>query len=116
MFLIQAKRNGNWETIDTAKTVTEARKKHQEHRARLGTEWVRFTPETSQEIENDGIKIRVPGCLAGSCTAFTNMEDCKRCGFNRDEDARRKTIPLTMGPDGLRRKYVGVRTGKTEGA
>jgi hypothetical protein len=32
---------------------------------------------------------------------------CATCGFDAAEAARRRAIPLTLGPDGLWRKYVG---------
>lgn len=32
---------------------------------------------------------------------------CAKCGFNADEDERRKNIPLTLCEDGLRRKLIG---------
>ncbi len=31
---------------------------------------------------------------------------CNRCGFNRQEDERRRQLPLVMGDDGILRKYV----------
>lgn len=49
-------------------------------------------------------------CLMGGCPFFTGYVNCLKCGFNRYEDTRRKKIPLTVGPDGLRRKYVGNRS------
>lgn len=33
---------------------------------------------------------------------------CKHCGWNVKEVERREAIPLTLGEDGLRRKYLGL--------
>ena len=45
-------------------------------------------------------------CLIGGCPLFVGYFKCLKCGFNKYENDRRKKIPLTEGPDGLRRKYV----------
>lgn len=66
------------------------------------------------DVKRDGLKIIVPDCLAGSCSAYTNREDCKVCGFNKYENARRKKLPMVMGEDGKRRKYVGSREARME--
>lgn len=45
-------------------------------------------------------------CIMAGCGK--HKEDaCLTCGFYRGEAERRKKIPLTMGPGGLRRKVVG---------
>ena len=45
-------------------------------------------------------------CIMGGCGEHKEGE-CLTCGFYRVEAERRKRIPLTMGPDGLKRKVVG---------
>lgn len=35
--------------------------------------------------------------------------ECERCGWNVQEDAFRKDLPLTLCPDGLRRKLIPPR-------
>lgn len=47
------------------------------------------------------------GCLNITCW---DHRGCARCGFNVDEDARRKQIPLTLCSDGLRRKLIPPKT------
>lgn len=42
-------------------------------------------------------------CLCGTCYSMTN---CERCGWNADEAARRKLLPLIEREDGLRRKII----------
>lgn len=32
---------------------------------------------------------------------------CCQCGFNRQEDERRRQLPLVKGADGILRKHVG---------
>ena len=53
--------------------------------------------------------ITVPDCLAGCCSGYISLEECKVCGFNRFEDARRKKLPMVKGKDGKWRKHVGSR-------
>lgn len=48
-------------------------------------------------------KERPKGCLNITCW---DHRGCDRCGFNVEEDARRKQIPLTLCEDGLRRKLI----------
>jgi hypothetical protein len=48
-------------------------------------------------------KERPKGCLNITCW---DHRGCARCGFNVEEDARRKQIPLTLCEDGLRRKLI----------
>ena len=54
-------------------------------------------------------------CLRNGCAAWQQLlrfdptgelKECERCGFNVQEDARRKEIPLTLCADGLRRKII----------
>ena len=45
-------------------------------------------------------------CLCPSSYCYRN---CERCGFDKDENERRKQIPLTLCPDGLRRKIIPRR-------
>ena len=51
-------------------------------------------------------KERPKGCLNITCW---DHRGCARCGFNVDEDARRKQIPLTLCEDGLRRKLISPK-------
>jgi hypothetical protein len=61
-------------------------------------------------------KKRRDGCYLGSCYEYEQAQkrptipapDCAACGFYADEDKRRQGLPLTIGPDGLRRKCVGA--------
>ena len=45
-------------------------------------------------------------CIYGGCDV---PRGCARCGFNREEDARRKELPLTLCKDGLRRKIIPIK-------
>lgn len=48
-------------------------------------------------------------CLLCGCPdGKINAEKCNHCGFDADEDARRKELPIVRGEDGLHRKHVGV--------
>lgn len=55
-----------------------------------------------------------PACLRGGCDAWACSHNhtaefhafCKRCGFNRGEDERRRKIPFTRSEDGLYRKVI----------
>lgn len=59
-------------------------------------------------------KERPKGCLNITCW---DHRGCARCGFNVDEDSRRKQIPLTLCSDGLRRKLIPPKpAGTTEPA
>ena len=51
-------------------------------------------------------------CLMSGCMNVNAR--CEHCGHNRKERDRRLAIPLTEGPDGLRRKYVGIPKEKGE--
>lgn len=42
------------------------------------------------------------GCASHSCF----KEDCKTCGFYREEAQRRKELPLIEDEDGIRRKII----------
>ena len=47
-------------------------------------------------------------CVMGGCKeAKTNQAGCRRCGFEIQEEKRRKALPLIRGEDGLFRKHVG---------
>ena len=58
-------------------------------------------------------------CLrSNACAAWQYFKDgnpteefpeCERCGWNVQEDAFRKDLPLTLCPDGLRRKLIPPR-------
>lgn len=46
-------------------------------------------------------------CVLGGCAAHRAITDaCKHCGNYRAEIERRRTLPLTDGADGLKRKNV----------
>lgn len=48
-------------------------------------------------------------CVMGGCKAANaNQTVCRRCGFERQEEKRRKALPLIKGEDGLMRKHVGI--------
>lgn len=56
------------------------------------------------------------GCQYGVIVSCTMQEkacgsgkgySCRKCGFNQAEALRRDKVSLTLGPDGLRRKYLG---------
>ena len=61
-------------------------------------------------------------CLTGGCVDWDRVKDktafegvyCPACGLYPEEARRRQEIPLTRGPDGLRRKVI-VRYGQAEG-
>lgn len=60
--------------------------------------------------------IRNNNCLRGGCArwwgarkAGLNYTECERCGFDKDEDARRKQLPLVYGKDGLQRKIIPAK-------
>lgn len=46
-------------------------------------------------------------CTMGGCVDFG--AECLRCGFERREAEYRKTLPMILGKDGLRRKYTGKK-------
>lgn len=55
-------------------------------------------------------------CLRGGCERWfsavklkRNLEECERCGFNKEEDARRKALPLVMGSNGLRHIVIPAK-------
>lgn len=46
-------------------------------------------------------------CLQFGCPSHSDIrEDCRNCGFFREEALRRKNIPLTEDEDGTRRKVI----------
>lgn len=52
-------------------------------------------------------------CLRGGCArwwgatkAGLKLEECSRCGFDKEENARRIATPLTLCADGLLRKII----------
>lgn len=47
-----------------------------------------------------------PNCLMGGCAEPRN---CENCGFDRKEAARRKRLPFSIMPGGIRRKVVRLR-------
>lgn len=48
-------------------------------------------------------------CVLGGCaTHRTITDDCKHCGNYRAEIERRRTLPLTDGADGLKRKNIST--------
>lgn len=47
-----------------------------------------------------------PWCLSNGCQSIAH---CKYCGFNRDEDAYRKRLPMVTCKDGLKRKIIPNR-------
>ncbi len=48
-----------------------------------------------------------PNCLRSeNGCGRANREKCATCGWDKDEDERRKAIPLTLGTKGLRRKVI----------
>lgn len=57
-------------------------------------------------------------CLIGGCAQwFVHNKDGKKhrcyvegCGFDEEEDARRKKIPLSEGAYGIRRKHIKRRS------
>lgn len=57
-------------------------------------------------------------CLRGGCERWfysqtgndpVNIEECERCGWNKEEDARRKKIEPTLCKDGLRRIIIPAK-------
>ena len=54
-------------------------------------------------------RIRVRGCLTEGCG---RPYGCERCGWNVEEDARRKQIPLTEDERGLLRKVIPGKIGE----
>jgi len=67
--------------------------------------------------------IKIPGCLLGKYSPEQIVpgvrledyckDDCRVCGFNTMEEARRKQMlrlgGLEEGPDGLKRLYLGPK-------
>ena len=51
------------------------------------------------------IRKKQSGCLLHGCDA--EIKTCVRCGWNKQEAARRRRLPLVRCADGLRRKLVG---------
>ena len=51
------------------------------------------------------IRKKESGCLLHGCDA--EIKNCARCGWNRQEAARRRRLPLVRCADGLKRKIVG---------
>lgn len=50
-----------------------------------------------------------PNCLRsedGCGRGHANRASCATCGWDKDEDERRKAIPLTLGPKGLHQKVI----------
>lgn len=65
------------------------------------------------------INVRNPKCMKGGCLYWESClesdrecTECDRCGFNFEEDARRKEIPLVMCKDGKRRKIIPAKQPK----
>ena len=55
------------------------------------------------------VSIEYPNCLRGGCAdGHVSKSNCQYCGFDVDEDERRKALPLVKGEDGLYRKNVYV--------
>ena len=64
-----------------------------------------------------------PVCIKNACLDWQYKREhdkaqanalCERCGFSKKEDALRKTIPLTLCADGLKRKLIPPRKRKEE--
>ena len=70
-------------------------------------------------MSKKNLPIKNGNCLRSSaCAAWEyfkaanpteDFQECKRCGWNVQEDAFRKELPLTLCPDGLRRKLIPPR-------
>lgn len=58
-----------------------------------------------QARENAEIIMR---CMMGGCDQYRSVRSCAHCGFNMEENERRKKSPLVQGPDGLWGRYVGI--------
>lgn len=56
---------------------------------------------------------KVSDCIIGNCQDGRGPW-CHKCGFHQKEFERRKELPLVGGPDGVYRKYVGVKDAETE--
>ena len=55
-------------------------------------------------------------CVKGGCAYVgPNSEECRRCGFDRDELRRRKALPLVELPNGLMGKRIGGRENPDNG-
>lgn len=52
-------------------------------------------------------RVSTEKCIQGGCK-FRQGPWCKTCGFRPEEAERREKIPLTLGEDGLLRKYLGI--------
>ena len=49
-------------------------------------------------------------CMLGKvkpCMTEAGVQDCSKCGWDADEFARRRALPLVRGEDGRRRKHTG---------
>lgn len=61
------------------------------------------------------VKHTPPNCVADGCRKQPNkispqkIPACQYCCNDVDEIKRRKALPLVKGPDGLRRKYLGIK-------
>ena len=60
-----------------------------------------------KEREFKEVKEAIEGCLQGGCGHYSGVANCRHCGFWKAEHARRLTLPMVKGPDGLWRKHVG---------
>lgn len=47
-------------------------------------------------------------CVMGGCKEGKTTRQCRHCGFELQEEKRRKALPLIKGEDGLLRKHVGI--------
>jgi len=56
----------------------------------------------AMQVFNDRKQIYVWGRPAVTC----GHKECYRCAWNHEEAQRRAQIPLTLCPDGLRRKII----------
>ena len=65
--------------------------------------------------EKTPVKYTPPNCTALGCRLILagksreKIPACRNCCNDVDEQARRKALPLVKGPDGLRRKYLGIK-------
>lgn len=54
-------------------------------------------------------------CILHGCKLFTSYDACKLCGFNRDEFARRKELPLVKGKGRMYHKNIARKKTKLKG-
>lgn len=55
-------------------------------------------------------------CLRGGCERWFNankqnrkLAECERCGWDKEENERRRKLPLVVGKDGLRRIVIPAK-------